>query len=35
MQPLFNGDHLIVLHDGTELNLSRTYHEQLFSRLLR
>jgi two-component system LytT family response regulator len=29
MHPLFNGDHLIILHDGTELNMSRTYHEKI------
>jgi two-component system, LytTR family, response regulator len=29
MHPLFNGDHLIILHDGTEINMSRTYHERL------
>lgn len=33
LHPLFNGDHLIVLQDGTELNLSRTYHEKLMSLL--
>lgn len=31
--PQFNGDHTVVLHDGTELALSRTYREALFSRL--
>ena len=31
--PLFNGDQLIVLRNGTELNLSRTYYENLMSRL--
>lgn len=31
--PLFNGDHLLILRDGTELNMSRTYHERLISLL--
>lgn len=31
LHPLFNGDHLIILRDGTELNLSRTYHEKLIN----
>ena len=29
MHPLFNGDHLVVLCDDTELNMSRTYYEKL------
>jgi two-component system LytT family response regulator len=33
LHPLFNGDHLIILKDGTELNLSRTYHKRLISVL--
>jgi len=33
LHPLFNGDHILVLKDGQELNLSRTYHEKLL-RLL-
>ncbi len=33
LHPLFNGDYLIILHDGTELNLSRTHHERLMSLL--
>lgn len=33
LHPLFNGDQLIILKDGTELNLSRTYHERLMQRL--
>lgn len=28
LHPLFHGDHLVVLNDGTELNMSRTYHEK-------
>jgi two-component system LytT family response regulator len=33
MQPLFNGDQSIVLHNGTRLTLSRTYRDRLFSLL--
>lgn len=33
LHPLFNGDQLIVLKDGTELNLSRSYNEKLMLRL--
>jgi two-component system LytT family response regulator len=35
LHPLFNGDHLIVLNDGQELNLSRNYHEKLVGLLMR
>jgi two-component system LytT family response regulator len=35
MHPLFNGDHLIMLKNGRELNLSRTYHEKLMLILAR
>jgi two-component system LytT family response regulator len=31
--PLFNGDQLIILKNGQELNLSRTYYEKLMARL--
>jgi two-component system LytT family response regulator len=31
MQPLFNGDYVIILHNGTKLTLSRTYREKLFA----
>lgn len=31
--PLFNGDQLIILKDGKELNLSRTYYDKLMTRL--
>jgi two-component system LytT family response regulator len=30
LSPLFNGDHCVLLGDGTELTLSRTYREALF-----
>lgn len=33
LHPLFNGDQLVVLHDGTRLNMSRTYHEKLLLTL--
>lgn len=33
MQPLFNGDQIIILRDGTRLTLSRSYRDTLFSRL--
>lgn len=35
LHPLFNGDHLIILQNGQELNLSRTYHEKLMLLLSR
>lgn len=33
LHPLFNGDHLVILNNGQELNLSRTYHEKLMALL--
>lgn len=30
LQPLFNGDYIVILHNGTRLTLSRTYREKLF-----
>jgi two-component system LytT family response regulator len=33
LHPMFNGDQLIILKDGTELNLSRTYYDKLMQRL--
>lgn len=33
LHPLFNGDQLIILKSGQELNLSRTYHEKLITIL--
>jgi len=35
LHPLFNGDHIIVLKNGRELNSSRTYHENLIALLAR
>jgi two-component system LytT family response regulator len=35
LRPLFNGDHVVVLKNGRELNLSRTYHEKLMELLAR
>lgn len=32
--PLFNGDQLIILKNGRELNLSRTYHDKFMLRLM-
>ena len=29
MKPLLNGDHLLTLHDGTQLSLSRTYRDKV------
>lgn len=29
LQPLFNGDYIVILRDDTELNLSRSYHDRL------
>ncbi|MBK7144953.1 MAG: LytTR family transcriptional regulator [Xanthomonadales bacterium] len=31
--PLYNGDHTVVLKDGTELGLSRTYRDALYRAL--
>ena len=33
LQPLFNGEHSVVLEDGTKLTLSRNYKEKLFELL--
>lgn len=33
LTPLFHGDYLVVLRNGVELNMSRTFHENLMSRL--
>jgi two-component system LytT family response regulator len=33
LQPLFNGDHLVLLQNGKELHMSRTFREKLFSLL--
>ncbi|HEX8150756.1 MAG TPA: LytTR family transcriptional regulator DNA-binding domain-containing protein [Pyrinomonadaceae bacterium] len=35
LHPLFNGDHVAVLKNGQELNVSRTYHEKLMKLLTR
>jgi two-component system LytT family response regulator len=35
VKPLFHGDHLVVLADGTELALSRNYREAFFSEMVR
>ncbi len=33
LHPLFSGNHLVILRDGTELNMSRTYNEKMMSLL--
>ena len=33
LQPLFNGEHSIILDDGTRLTLSRKYKDKLFEQL--
>lgn len=35
VKPLFHGDHVILLIDGTELALSRNYRESFFSEMAR
>jgi two-component system LytT family response regulator len=34
LHPLFNGDQLVILKNGRELHLSRTYHNKLMIRLM-
>ncbi len=34
LHPLFNGDQLVILENGRELNLSRTYSEKVIKRLI-
>ena len=34
LHPLFNGDQLVILENGRELNLSRTYSEKVIKRLM-
>jgi two-component system LytT family response regulator len=35
LQPWFRGDYLVILHDATQLTLSRNYRERLKSALLK
>ena len=35
LQPLFYGDYVVVLHDGSKLNMSRNYRDRLESILAR
>ena len=35
LQPLFNGEHSLLLDNGTKLTLSRSYRDKLFERLGR
>ena len=34
LHPMFNGDQLVVLKNGRELNLSRNYYDKLMTRLM-
>jgi two-component system LytT family response regulator len=33
MQPLYHGDYVVLLHDGTRLTMTRSYREKVFQRL--
>jgi len=33
LQPWFNGEYVVLLHNGTQLRLSRSYREKLEERL--
>jgi len=35
LHPIFNGDQLVILKNGRELNLSRNYYDKLMSHLMR
>lgn len=35
VQPLFYGDHVVILRDGTQLNLTRNYRDKLEALLVR
>jgi len=35
LQPWFRGDYLVILHDGTQLTLSRNYRDRLKDTLLK
>jgi two-component system LytT family response regulator len=35
LQPWFRGDYLVVLHDGTQLTLSRNYRDNMKDTLLK
>ncbi len=35
LHSMFNGDYVLVLHNGVKLNLSRTYHEKLLERIYK
>ena len=35
LHPIFNGDQLVILKNGRELNLSRNYYDKLIIRLMR
>lgn len=33
IQPLFNGDRVVILHDGSKLTLSRSYRDKVKAAL--
>ncbi len=33
MQPLYHGDYVVLLHDGTRLTMTRSFRERVFQRL--
>jgi two-component system LytT family response regulator len=35
LHPMFNGDQLVILKNGRELNLRRNYYDELMSRLMK
>jgi two-component system LytT family response regulator len=35
LQPWFNGEYVVILQNGTQLRLSRSYREKLEERLAR
>jgi two-component system LytT family response regulator len=35
LHPIFNGDQLVILKNGRELNLRRNYYDKLMIRLMR
>jgi len=35
LQPWFSGEYMVILRDGTQLNMSRSYREKLNDQLKR
>ncbi len=35
LRPLLYGEYAVILHDGTQLTMSRSYREKVFHRLMR